>query len=870
MKHPEIPSFAYRLFKWFCKDHLFEELEGDLEESFLRNKDKFGLKKARRIYTKEVLKMIRPTVLDKPKSGPGYQAALIGSYVTISLRNLRRQKLFSFINIFSLSVAMSSGLLVIGMISDLLKFDEFHEHKHEIYRVISSPTYQSRQLETQASSPLGLGPEIEQQLPNIQVTQLGRRLQGTATANDKKIYVKGIYADEHFFDFFTFDLVKGSKKTALQDPFSVLLSESFVEKTFEDQNPVGETIDIEGLGTFKVTGIVADPPQFSHLQFEAIVSLSTTSILTRQGIIDKSHDQWENLDRYYNYIYIPQNEQKANVIAWLNNNAPTYFKDHDNFKASFELQRINEIVPGPNISDSIGPKMIYLPIIILSVIASAILLSAIFNYTNLSMARSLRRAREVGVRKLNGASRASIFGQFTVEAIILSLLSLGLGILLFRVLRSGFIEILPRAEEMVSLKLTPQLIGWFVLFAIATGLIAGLSPSLFFSRLSSLRALRSGKMLKALSGINFRKSLIVAQFTLSIIFVMAVVVTHKQYSYSLNTDMGFNKDNILNVKVQGNDPQILKSELMKLPEVSNVSFSSYIPGVGNWNNLQLVDARNQDSIWVHHIEVDDSYLNNMEIELIAGRNFVPGENDARESVMLVNETFVKNFGLGSPSEALGTVFNVGGNSVEIIGVIKDIIYANLEEYINSFVIRNTGQYQYANLKVASSDILGTLSSVEQVWDNVDSNHRMDAQFMDTQIEDYYEFLVDFMKIFGFIGFLAVSISSLGLFGMAIYSTQTRMKEIGIRKTFGASEKKLIYLLSRGFFKMVMWAILIGTPICYFLFDKVILAQNVYRTQITIVEVGGSILALILLCFITIITQTWKAARTNPANVLRDE
>ncbi|MEQ8626443.1 ABC transporter permease [Ekhidna sp.] len=870
MKHPEIPSFAYRLFKWFCKDHLFEELEGDLEESFLANKAKFGLKKARRIYTREVLKMIRPTVLDKPKSGRGYQAAMIGSYVTISLRNLRRQKLFSFINIFSLSVAMSSGLLVIGMISDLLKFDEFHEHKHEIYRVISSPTYQSRQLEIKASSPLGLGPEIKRQVPTIQVTQLGRRLQGTATANDKKIYVKGIYADQHFFDFLTFDLVKGNKRNALKDPFSVLLSESFVKKTFEDSNPIGETIDIEGLGTFKVTGIVADPPQFSHLQFEAIVSLSTTSILARQGVIDKTHDQWENLDRYYNYIFIPENKEKSSVIAWLNSNAPTYYKDPDNFKASFELQCINEIVPGPNISDSIGPKMIYLPIIILSVIAAAILLSAIFNYTNLSMARSLRRAREVGVRKLNGASRASIFGQFTVEAIILSLLSLALGIVLFRLLRSGFIEILPRAEEMVSLELTPQLIGWFVLFAVATGLIAGLSPSIFFSRLSSLCALRSGKMLKALSGINFRKSLIVAQFTLSIIFVMAVVITHKQYSYSLNTDLGFNKDNILNLKVQGNDPQILKSELMKLPEVSNVSFSSYIPGVGTWNNLQLVDARNQDSIWVHHIEVDDSYLENMQIELVAGRDFVPGENDVRESSMLVNETFVKNFGLGSPSDALGTVFNIGGESVEIVGVIKDIIYANLEEYINSFVVRNTGNYQYANLKVASSDILGTLSSVEEVWDKVDANHRMGAAFMDQQIEDYYEFLVDFMKIFGFIGFLAVSISTLGLLGMAIYSTQTRMKEIGIRKTFGASEGKLIYLLSRGFFIMVMWAILIGTPICYFLFDKVILAQNVYRTQITIVEVGGSISVLLALCLVTIVTQTSRAARTNPANVLRDE
>lgn len=870
MKHPEIPSLAYRLFQWFCKDPLFEELEGDLEETFIRNKQKYGLKKARWIYTKEVMKMIRPSVVSKPASGPGYQAALLGSYVTISLRNLKRQKLFSFINIFSLSVAMSAGLLVIGMISDLLKFDEFHEHKNEIYRVISAPVYQSRALDVQASSPRYLGQEMMRHIPDVSVTNLGRRLQGTATANEKNIFVKGIYADEHFFDFLSFNLIQGSESTALKEPFSVLLSESFVDKTFKDKDPMGQSVEIEGLGTFLVTGIVEDPPQFSHLQFEAIVSISTTPLLANQGVLAKSHDQWENLDRYYNYIYIPENVQKANVEAWLKTTAPTFFQDQENFTASFELQRINQIVPGPDISDSIGPKMIYLPIIILSVIASAILLSAIFNYTNLSMARSLRRAREVGVRKLNGATRSSIFGQFTVEAIILSLFSLGLGIVFFRFLRVGFIGLLPRAEQMVRLELSVELIGLFVVFAIITGLIAGLSPSLFFARLSSLNALRSGKMLKTLSGINFRKGLIVAQFTLSIIFVMAVVITNKQYTYSLNKDMGFDKENILNVSLQGNDPEIMQAELLKLPEVSAISFSSYISGVGTWNNLQLVDARNQDTVWVHDLFVDHNYLDNMNIELLAGRNFEEGENKLRESTMLVNETFVKNFGLGSPTAALGTVFNVDGETVEVVGVIRDIIYANLEEHINSFVLRNGNQYRYANLKIASNDMLGTLDKVEGVWDSVDKKHRLDAQFMDQQIEDYFKFLVDFMKIFGFVGFLAISISSLGLFGMALYSTQTRMKEIGIRKTFGASEKMLILLLSKGFFKMIALAVLIGSPICYFLFDKLILDQQVYRTKITIVEVGGSILFLMILCFLTIITQTWNAARTNPANVLRDE
>lgn len=869
MKHPDIPSFAYKLFKWFCDKNYFEELEGDLEERFLSNVEKHGLKKARRIYTREVLKMIRPTVIGKPESGPALQMALLGSYVTISLRNLKRHKLFSFINIFSLSVAMSSGLLVIGMISDLLKFDEFQEHKQEVYRVLSYPTIYGREHDTQATSPRYLGEEMMRAVPEIQVLNMARWMQGNTLANDKKIFIQGIYADEHFFDFLTFNLKSGDKQ-ALKDPFQILLSEKFAKKVFEDKNPVGETIEIEGLGDFVIKGIVEDPPQFSHIQFEGIVSLSTLELLDRQEKISKTHDTWENLDRYYNYVYIPGNKQKAAVEQWLKNTAPGYYEKPEEFNATFELNRIDQIVPGPDISDQIGPRMLVLPVIILAIIATAILLSAIFNYTNLSMARALRRAREVGMRKLNGATGGSVFLQFTIEAIILSLLSLGLGILLFSILRHSFIDLVPRAEEMVRLELDPVLIGWFVLFAVGAGLIAGLGPSVFFARLSSLNALRSGKVLKTLSGVNFRKGLIVAQFTLSIIFVMAVVITNKQYTFSLNTDMGFNRENILNVEIYDNDPEVVKAEFLQLSEVSKASFSSYNVGVGTWYNLLLVDPRNQDSVYVHTINVSEGYIDNMELNLMVGRDFRVDENKNRESSIIVNETFLEYFGLGTPSDALGTTFNVSGENVEIIGIVEDFIYGNLEERIKPYVMRQADNYRFINLKVASTDVVGMLERFEDRWDTIDSKNRFKAQFLDDHITGYYQFLVDFMKLFGFIGFLAISISCLGLFGMALYSTETRMKEIGVRKTFGASERILIYLLSKGFMKMVLWAILIGSPICYLLFDLVVLAENEYRTNITIVEVGGSILILLGLCFLTIISQTWSAARKNPATVLRDE
>ncbi len=870
MKNSELPTLAYRLFRWFCRGSLFEELEGDLEELFVQNKEVHGLKKARRIYRREVLKMIRGSVIKKNSvSRPTNSLALFSSYITIGTRSIIRHKLFSFVNIFSLSVAMSTGLLVIGMISDLLKFDEFHEHKEEVYRIISTPNYNGKFQDQTAVSPLPLAEELRSQFPDIQVLQLGRRLVGATLANNKKLFVNGIYADQHFFDFLSFDLLKGNADKVLIEPFSVVLSESFAEKSFNGKEAIGEVIAISGVGDFIVTGIAANPPKFSHIQFDIIGSLATIHSLAKQGVIRESYASWNNFNSYYNYVYLPGNKSKPRLIDWLTETAPTYYTHPQEVVATFELQPLNSIVPGKDLSDQIGPKMINLPIIILSAIAIAILLSAIFNYTNLSMARALRRAREVGVRKLSGASNMAVYIQFTAEAMILALASLILGIFFFTLIRPGFLEIIPRAGEVLKLELSVELVLWFVCFAIITGLIAGLAPSAFFMRISALKALRGSGTLKTLSKISMRKGLIVAQFTLSIIFILALIITYKQYSYSLNKNLGFNSENILNISLNGNDPDVLKTELEKLPEVTAVSFSSLMPGVGNRQNLLMVDARIQDSVWVSTMSVDKEFISNLSIELRAGRNFLQDENLHREQSIIVNETFVEKFGLEHPLDALGTVFTVEDNEVEIVGVVKDFHYDNLEDKIASFVFRNRPNYQYANVKIASTDIVSTITRIEDVWEEIDSDNKMQATFYDDLINGYYQFLIDFMKLFGFIGFLAISISCLGLFGIAIYSTEIRMSEIAIRKSFGASEKGLILLLSKGFLKLVLVAILIGTPICYLVFDRLILEQQYYRPEITVVEILLSSVVLLGLCLLTIISQTWSAARTSPAKVLRN-
>ena len=858
------PIFWYKVLKKVCKNSIFEEIQGDLEENFHINRNKKGEKYASKNYRNEVLNiMIRRSSMKKML--PKHQCLTVDHFkgvFKISFRNIIRQKLFSFINIFSLSLAMSVGLLVIGMITDLLRFDEFHQRKNEIYRIISTPVYNGYRTQAQATAPLPLGEELVRQIPGVKATRLGRDFSGYARSGNKRLELQGIYADQDFLDFLTFTLVAGDPEEILKEPFSLVISERYASEFFKDQDPIGQSVEMENQGTFIIRGIIKDPPKFSHIQFQAIASLSS--------IRKEAFRDWSDFDRFYIYLLIPGNNQKKAVENWLENNIAHYFKNPEKLRANFELQPINEIVPGRDLSDQIGPKMMTLPIIILSAIALAILLSAVFNYTNLSMARALRRVREVGVRKVNGASRSSIFWQFTLEAIVLSVLSLGLGILLFSFLRHGFKELIPRANEVLNLALSWKLVGYFFLFSLFTGMVAGYAPSVFFSRLPSISALRSADSLRTLSGISFRKGLIVGQFSLSIIFILAVVITYKQYSFSINHDMGFDQKNILNIEMGNVDPDIFRNELQKIPEVEKISFSSFIPGLGSNENVMVVDQRNGDSLWVNSIQVSETYIDNLDIELLAGRNVESGENKFKKRSVLVNEAFVRQMGFGSPIEAIGTQIQMKSGRKTIAGVVKDFHSSNLEDRITGLVLRNIGDYNYANVKISTNNIRTTLEEIESVWDKLDPYNAFHAKFHEDQIQDYYQFLVNVMKLLGFVGFLAISISTLGLLGMVVYMSETRKKEIGIRKTFGAGVKDLILLLSKGFIKLIAIAIFIGVPVCYFIFDRLILPQHYYRVQISFIDISIAVLVLFTIGVLTIITQTWKASETNPAVILRDE
>ncbi len=505
---------------------------------------------------------------------------------------------------------------------------------------------------------------------------------------------------------------------------------------------------------------------------------------------------------------------------------------------------------------------------IFSIIALIVLLSACFNYTNLSIARALRRAREIGVRKVVGAKRKQIIVQFLVEAALIALMALVLGIGLFEFIKPGFFELLPRGEQF-TLELSAQLIFLFVGFALFAGLMAGVFPATFLSSMKPVQVLKNRLTQKLTKRLTTRKVLTVFQFIISVGFIVATSIVYRQYQYALNKDLGFEQENILNVYLQDVDYQMFENEMSRISEVKSISFSSKILATNSraFTAAKLEGA--QDSLYVSNIYVDENFIQNHGLAILEGDDFPKNLPKEEHGYLVINEQFVKDFQWESNAAAIGQWVFMQDKPNKIIGVVKDFHYTHLEEPIGSFCFRYQPEVCHiANLKIASVDLPATMQKIEQSWQKLDAYQSMHARFLDEEIEATYQFLIDIMKVFGFVAFLAISIACLGLLGMTVYTTETKLKEISIRKVFGASEGQLIFGLSKGFIYLLLIAALIATPLIFLLFDQVVLNNFAYRINIGLMELSSGFLIILILGLLTIGSQTWKAARANPAENLR--
>lgn len=865
----EPPRLADRFLEWYCRSEILEDLQGDLYEHFERNTINKGKRRAKQIYWLDVIKFFRPYTIRKFKIVNNITSFIMfKNYFKTSIRSIARNKLFSAINVFGLAVGMSVCLLMITLFMEVRSYDRFHKDADRIYRI--SNVYQSLDEDPSrfASTSILAGKRLQEEVPGIEASVIMRRsFGGDAKLGDKIIPISGIYASDGFFDVFSFKVLRGNASLALLEPYSIVLTDETAVKIFEEGiDPLNQVLKIDDKD-FKVTAIVEKPPFNSHLKFQSLASFSTHENQQR----DSNIMGWTNMWMNYCYMKLAKGTTAKQVNDRLAIISDEENKKYDRIAITLKLQSILNIMTGPDMSNQIGDSIGGKGLWVFGLLVFVVILSAGFNYTNLSIARSLRRAKEVGVRKVVGATKGQIFSQFIMEACIISIFSLILAYGLLIILKPYFLNLAPEIQQTIRLETDPKLFIYFFLFALVVGLLAGLFPAILLSKLKAAQVMKGVSNTKLFSKISLRKVLIVIQFTLSLVFIISASIAFKQYKYALAFNLGYKTENILNIELQGNDADQVKNLYQAIPEVSGISMSSHMLSVGSrWGaDIKYEDPMDSTTLW--YSSIDENYIPMMEHKLLAGSNFEARPLQEEESEIIVNEATVKRFNIGTPDESIGKYLNIDDKKLRIIGVVEDFHYAKISESIECFGFRYSPKDLYnVNLKIASTDLIGTMKKLESAWMDFDPVHEFDATFYDDRLQNAYaEYSVMFTLV-GFLAFLTMTIASLGLLGMAVYTAETRVKEISIRKVLGATEGNLITLLAKGFMWLLVISAAIAVPIAYYFFDSVILQGAVNRANIGVVELLGGVLIIFTIGFITIGSQTWKAAKANPAQTLRNE
>lgn len=862
--HNQPPKWANKLLEWYCREDLLEDLQGDLHEYYDRNLEK-GRRVANLIFIIDVFKFFRSYTFKKLKNKYKMNSyMLFKNYFKTSVRSLARNKLFSFINIIGLAVAMSVGLLVITMIVESRGFDTFHEKGDHIYRVINTRT-DGRGDEFKMATTSHF---ISQKLDDVEgyehKTTLYAGFGGDADTGDKQLIITGLWASKDFFNVFSFPLIKGDPSTALAEPNSLVITEDTSYKLFGAEDPMGKLITV-GDQEFLIRGVAQNPPKNSHFTFQAL-----GSYVTKVNENQSDPDWSASTSMWITYIYmtIPHKEDVNQINHALRQICDTENEIIAPLHITSKLQPLDEIFNGAALGNQLGPTLPSSAALVFAILPFIILLTACFNYTNLSIARSLRRTTEVGIRKVIGASRWNIFAQFVIESIIIALLALLVSGIIYIPLREQFLILLD--GDGLSLPITWSVIGSFVLFAIFAGILASIIPATTLSKFQAVAVLRGVSNVRLFAGLTLRKILLITQFSISTILILGTIILNKQYIHATSYDLGFSTDQILNIELQGNNHNLLRDAFATVPDVRSISRSEHIL---HSTMTHLKDGKYKDpldSAQVHINFIDEFYLSNHQFSLIAGENFRYRPDSAEEQHVIVNEKLLERFDI-DPLNALGEKIELEDKKLAILGVVKDFNHSTLDAPIEPFAFRyDPTKYRYLNLAINSEDYIATIDRLEAVWRNFDELHPFSATFYDDEIDRAYMMFSMLIKVVGFLAILAISIAAMGLLGMSVYAVETRIKEISIRKVMGASVIKLVYLLSKGYVWLLVVATIISAPLTYFIINEMIISEFAYLAPMTIGDVLSGLILVFMIGLVMIGFQTYRAAQTNPAETLRNE
>nr|WKN38892.1 ABC transporter permease [Tunicatimonas sp. TK19036] len=887
------PRWANRLLESFCASRLLEEVQGDLYELYGEWAEEYGERKARWLYAWHTIKFFRLFALKRRTDIHLLnQLAMIKNYLKVGIRNIFKYKVFSFINVFGLAVAMSVCMLIILMLADQKSYDQFHAKKDRTYRILSKI---KESAVPNATSPFPLADIMREDYPIVEAaTHLIPNVGGDVTYGQKTVEMRGFFADASFFEVFDFALEEGDAQEALASPNTMVISQELARQLFGEEEAVGKRVEYVDRelrllkldfgsdpghapvewGSFTITGVINPDKYKSHIRFEMLVSAASLPILYRQEKKADFSDNWRQYSHSYTYLVLKPDVSEQQLTTALDNLVAQKYREFEELKGIQMIpQNLTAINPGKFAGN---PISLHLPIeayYFLGFLALVIMFSACLNYTNLSIARALTRAREIGVRKVTGAKRRDLIFQFLSESVLTVLFALMLAYLLLMGVKPAFMELWANKYLNFDLQGNGLVYLGFLGLALIIGLMAGTYPAMYLSRYSPTKVLKNFSSEKV-SKQGMRKFLSTFQFVVSLFFIITSLLIYHQFRHYLDFEYGFASENLMNIPTQGNDYQKLKTEFSTLPGVVAVSASAYIPATAMSNGTIGVRKADSEDEWVsfEHMSVDSSFVSNFGLSLVAGRN-LPMDRGGSPAI-LVNEAAARALGYQHPSEAIGALLKTGiyTEPAEVVGVMKDFKFQTpvMEDGIGPLLFRyEPERFSYLNVKIASADIASTLAALETRWKNIDPVHSFNYYFFDDQLVQVNQWLGDLVSVISFIAFLAIVIACLGMLGIATYTAERKTKEVGIRKVLGAAELSIALLLSRGFLATLAIAVAIGAPISYFI-NQLWLQNFPNRVHFgwSTILLGSTL--LLVLGLLTIGSQTIRAARQNPVDTLRTE
>jgi putative ABC transport system permease protein len=864
------PKLFIRFFRWFCDPALVEDIEGDLTELFQREAVTGNIVKARIQFSFNTLRLFRPGIIKKiGRSSSHYQhAPMFKNYFITSMRSLMRSKGFSVINILGLAVGLATFSLISIYVYHELSFDRYHKNADRIVRIVENLRTENELLFQSVSSP-PMGPHMLKDFPEIESYVRLQRWNLLVDRNGFSSYEPDNYiADSTVFDIFSFPLLKGDKKTALREPFSIVLTESMAKKYFADEDPIGQTLKMD-YDMFKVTGIVEDTPENSHFRFTSLISFSTWSRNNKGG--EDSGWFWNG---FHTYLLL-RDEQSANKVhAKMNDFIKRNIEKGGMYYEDLPLQPLTSIYMSPQRTWENGKRGSMNNVYILSIIAVFILLIACFNYINLATARASKRLKEVGLRKSLGALRRMLVAQFLGESIIVAFLSSLLGVLFVWAALPAFRTLV---ESPLSFSTLPNpwiIVGIAFGLVLFIGVLAGTYPAFIISGFQPLHVFRPSPK-GIYSHNNFRRFLVGVQFVISITLVAGTLLVYDQLSLVRQQDLGFNKNALLIVPTNGDTAIVkhldaVKNELKRVKGVQAVAGSSTVPGQSTNNlytQIEMTDGKMSPTN-INYNFVDHDFLSTYHIKLLAGRDFLREVKADDTTAFLINETAVKDFGW-TPEQAIGKKVKLENNNGKIIGVMKNFNYQSLHAKVEPLLIVLTHGINRISIRIEETDIKSTVDRVSAKWTELIPYLPFDYTFMDVDFDRQYKADQQLGKIATVFTGLAIFIGCLGLLGLTSFVVERRTKEIGVRKVLGASVGSVVMLIGREFMWLIAIALVVATPITWYLIQR---WEENFTLQAVINPLRFLIagMAVFTFAWATISLLSFRAAKANPTKALRSE